>query len=59
MRNAFPDETGFSWSNVKDMKRWYLFYFEHIRNSQQPAGFSKKDDIEKKSQQRFVKKIGF
>lgn len=51
MRNAFPDETGFSWSNVKDMKRWYLFYFEHIRKSQQPDGFSKKDDIEKKSQQ--------
>lgn len=39
MRNAFPDETGFSWSNVKDMKRWYLFYFEHIRKSQQPVGF--------------------
>lgn len=51
MRNAFPDETGFSWSNVKDMKRWYLFYFEHVRKSQQPAGFSKKDDIEKKNQQ--------
>lgn len=51
MRNAFPDETGFSWSNVKDMKRWYLFYFEHIGKSQQAAGFSPMEDADKKSQQ--------
>ncbi len=26
MRNAFPDETGFSETNVKYMRRWYGFY---------------------------------
>ena len=26
MRQAFPDITGFSLTNVKYMKRWYLFY---------------------------------
>lgn len=51
MRNEFPEESGFSWSNVKDMKRWYLFYFEHIGKSQQPAGFSENDGVDKKSQQ--------
>lgn len=30
MRNAFPDAKGFSYSNVKDMKRWYLFYYEQV-----------------------------
>lgn len=35
MRNAFPDETGFSYSNVKYMKRWYVFYYERITKSQQ------------------------
>ena len=34
MRNAFPDETGFSYSNVKYMKRWYVFYYEHVIKSQ-------------------------
>ena len=30
MRQAFPDETGFSDTNVKYMKRWYLFYYERV-----------------------------
>lgn len=30
MRQAFPNETGFSDTNVKYMKRWYLFYYEQI-----------------------------
>ena len=30
MRQAFPDETGFSHTNVKYMKRWYLFYYERV-----------------------------
>ena len=30
MRNAFPEAKGFSYSNVKDMKRWYLFYYEQV-----------------------------
>ncbi len=47
MRQAFPDITGFSDSNVKYMKQWYSFYFERITKSQQPAGQIKKE----KSQQ--------
>ena len=38
MRNAFPDAKGFSYSNVKDMKRWYLFYYERVIKSQQAVG---------------------
>ena len=30
MRQAFPNETGFSDTNVKYMKRWYLFYYEQV-----------------------------
>ena len=35
MRQAFPDITGFSDSNVKYIKRWYSFYYERIIKSQQ------------------------
>ena len=35
MRQAFPDITGFSDSNIKYMKRWYLFYYDRIIKSQQ------------------------
>ena len=35
MRQAFPDETGFSDTNVKYMKRWYLFYYEQVIKSHQ------------------------
>ncbi len=38
MRQAFPNETGFSDTNVKYMKRWYSFYYENITKSQQVAG---------------------
>lgn len=34
MREAFPNSTGFSHTNVKYMKRWYLFYKEKITKSQ-------------------------
>ena len=34
MRQTFPDETGFSDTNVKYMKRWYLFYYEHAIKGQ-------------------------
>ena len=30
MRTAFPDETGFSVTNLKYMKRWYAFYNEGV-----------------------------
>lgn len=35
MRNAFPDETGFSETNVKYMRRWYSFYNQCFINGQQ------------------------
>lgn len=34
MREAFPNSAGFSHTNVKYMKRWYLFYKEKITKSQ-------------------------
>ena len=34
MRQAFPDITGFSLTNVKYMKRWYLFYNELVAKGQ-------------------------
>ncbi|MBR2236536.1 MAG: DUF1016 family protein [Prevotella sp.] len=37
MRQAFPNETGFSDTNVKYMKRWYSFYFERVTKGQQVA----------------------
>ena len=30
LKTAFPDETGFSVTNLKYMKRWYLFYYEEV-----------------------------
>ena len=43
MRQAFPNETGFSDTNVKYMKRWYSFYYVQFKKSQQ--------DVDKNSQQ--------
>ena len=38
MREAFPNERGFSYTNVKDIKRWYLFYYEQVTKSHQAGG---------------------
>ncbi|MBP5516126.1 MAG: DUF1016 family protein [Bacteroidales bacterium] len=38
MRNAFPDAKGFSDTNVKYMKRWYLFYYKQVEKDQQAVG---------------------
>ena len=38
MRNTFPNETGFSHSNVKYMKQWYSFYYERVVIGQQLIG---------------------
>ena len=48
MQQAFPDMSGFSLTNVKYMKRWYLFYNERDAKSQQVADHL---GTEKKSQQ--------
>lgn len=37
MRAMFPDEKGFSVTNLKYMKRWYLFYYERIAIRHQPG----------------------
>lgn len=37
MRTMFPDETGFSATNLKYMKRWYAFYYEQVVNCQRPV----------------------
>ncbi len=35
--NSFPNEKGFSATNLKYMKRWYLYYCDHVAIRQQPA----------------------
>ena len=37
MRAMFPDEKGFSVTNLKYMKRWYVFYYKQVANCQQPV----------------------
>ena len=37
LRTAFPNETGFSVTNLKYMKRWYSFYNERVTIRQQAA----------------------
>lgn len=37
MRNAFPNETGFSDTNIKYMRRWFEFYTQSAAIGQQPA----------------------
>ena len=38
MRQAFPNETGFSFTNVKYMKQWYSFYSERVEKGQRLIG---------------------
>lgn len=37
MRAMFPDEKGFSVTNLKYMKRWYNFYYQHVAIDQRPV----------------------
>ena len=37
MKAMFPNETGFSVTNLKYMKRWYSFYAEEFIIRQQPV----------------------
>ncbi len=34
LKKEFPKDTGFSVTNIKYMKRWYLFYYEEVINRQ-------------------------
>lgn len=49
MRQAFPNETGFSYSNVKYMKQWYSFYYERVTKGQQPVGLISQQAADEKS----------
>jgi predicted nuclease of restriction endonuclease-like (RecB) superfamily len=51
MRQAFPDETGFSYSNVKYMKQWYSYYYERVMKGQQPIGRIGQQVADEKSHQ--------
>lgn len=53
MRETFPDSTGFSYTNVKYMKRWYNFYNEQVIKGQQAA-----DLIPNEKSQRTVDQFG-
>ena len=37
MRDMFPNDKGFSVTNLKYMKRWYSFYYEQFEKCQQVA----------------------
>lgn len=37
MRAMFPNEKGFSVTNLKYMKRWYNFYYQHVAIGQRPV----------------------
>ena len=61
MRQAFPDETGFSDTNVKYMKRWYLFYYEKVIKGQQVVdliGHQVSDELEVAISQRVIDEKG-
>ena len=38
LKEAFPKQTGFSYTNIKYMRQWYSFYYEQITNRQQLVG---------------------
>ena len=39
LREAFPKATGFSLSNIKYIRQWYLFYYQELTKSHQVGGF--------------------
>ena len=40
LRKMFPGQSGFSARNIWDIKRWYLFYYEHFINVRQAVAES-------------------
>lgn len=53
LKKEFPKETGFSVTNIKYMKRWYLFYYERVTNRQQVA-----DDFGQRLVDEFCPQVG-
>ena len=39
LREAFPEATGFSLSNIKYIRQWYLFYYQELIKSYQVGSF--------------------
>jgi len=39
LREAFPEATGFSVTNIKNIRHWYSFYYQGIIKSPQVGGF--------------------
>lgn len=37
LKKMFPNETGFSYRNIRYMRQWYSFYYQHVTNWQQPV----------------------
>lgn len=40
LQDAFPGQKGFSLVNLHYMKRWYIFYFQHLEKFYQPGKIS-------------------
>lgn len=51
LKNEFPKETGFSVTNIKYMKRWYLFYYEQITIRHQVGDESRQRPVDEFHQQ--------
>ena len=51
LRAAFPEETGFSVTNLKYMKRWYAFYNERVANRQRLVDEIRQQPADEKGQQ--------
>lgn len=39
LREAFPEATGFSITNIKNIRHWYSFYYQGVVKSPQVGGF--------------------
>lgn len=37
LKKMFPNETGFSYRNIRYMRQWYSFYYQQVANWQQPS----------------------
>ena len=45
LQQMFPNEKGFSYTNIRYMKQWYLFYYERVTKRQQLAGNLEKSKL--------------
>ena len=60
LKEMFPEQTGFSVTNLKYMKRWYSFYNEHITNRQRPIDENRQqlaDELDEQNRQRLIDEL--